>query len=314
MAKFDYPLMLKPIAVPRPWGAGRLCKLYDRECVESNQPIGESWDVSTWPTDPGNPGLATVTTVTNGKLAGTPLDKIIDVPVVVKILDAAEKLSVQSHPVKENEHKDEMWYILYAEPDAYLFCGLADGVSKEEFCKVINSADVIEDQVLSMLNKADNLKPGDFFNVPTGTVHAVGPGIVAYEVSEKTQVTYRIYDYNRGRSLHLEDGCKAVLAARSNYPVLDTGLEIEGADSVETITEFPTFCVVKAAGSKVTVKSSKHNHLITATFGDVKISAGNENWNVTIKKSFSCLLPAVDFAYNLDIVEGGEVLIVPLNC
>ena len=313
MQNFDYPLMLKPIAVPRPWGAGRLCKLYDRECVKSSEPIGESWDVSTWPTDPGNPGLATVTTITNGPLKGTALDKIVDVPVVVKLLDAAEKLSVQSHPVKENEHKDEMWYILHADPDAYLFCGLGKGVSKEDFCKVIKSDNVKENQVLSMLNKADNLKPGDYFNVPTGTVHAVGPGIIAYEVSEKSQVTYRIYDYNRGRTLHLEEGCIAVMANRPDYPVLDEGLEIEGADLVETITKFPTFCVIKAVGSKISIKSAKHNHLITATFGDVKISAEKENWDVTIKKSFSCLLPAVNTPYSMDIAEGGEVLIVPLK-
>ncbi len=71
MANFDYPLLVEPINVPRPWGAGRACKLYDRPCGESEQPIGETWDISTWPRDPGNPDLATVTKITNGPLAGT---------------------------------------------------------------------------------------------------------------------------------------------------------------------------------------------------------------------------------------------------
>ncbi|MCL5105188.1 MAG: class I mannose-6-phosphate isomerase, partial [Armatimonadetes bacterium] len=204
-----------------------MCKLYDRPCVESAEPIGESWDVSTWPRDPGNPDLATVTQITNGPLAGTPLDKVVSVPVVVKLLDAAKKLSVQAHPVTKDVHKDEMWYILHADPGAYLFCGLKEGVDKEAFCELIHSPDPAEDEVLAMLNRADDLKPGMHYNVPTGTVHAVGPGLVAFEISEQTQVTYRLFDYNRGRALHLDEGCRAVMAQRPDLPVLDKGLDID---------------------------------------------------------------------------------------
>jgi len=248
LPSFDYPLLLDPIACPRPWGGGRLCKLYDRPCVESKEPIGESWDVSTWPKDPGNPELATVTPIVNGPLAGTPLDRVVTVPVVVKLLDSAEKLSVQVHPVTPTAHKDEMWYILHAEPDAYLYWGFAEGADREEFRRLVKSPDPDEKTVLDMLYRADGLTPGMSFNVPTGTVHAVGPGIVAFEVSEATQVTYRLFDYNRGRALHVEEGCEAAFAVRPDYPVLDAALDIDGAESIETITEFPTFCVVKATG------------------------------------------------------------------
>lgn len=312
MSKFSYPLLLEPVSVPRPWGGGRLCKLYDRQCVESSQPIGEAWDVSTWPTDPGDPSLATVTKITNGPLAGTPLDSVVDVPVVVKILDSAEKLSVQVHPVRKNEHKDEMWYILHADPDAYLFCGLKADANMQDFCDLIHSENPDEEAVLSKLYRADNLLPGMYFNVPTGTVHAVGPGIVAFEVSEKTQITYRMFDYNRGRALHLDDGCEAALAVRPDLPVLDSGLDIDGASSVETITEFPTFCVVKATGSSFTVKSAKHMHLVTATMGDVKISGPSADWDVTLKHSFSCLIPSTSEPYTIDTLGSGEVLITPL--
>ncbi|MCX8053718.1 MAG: hypothetical protein N3B12_07910, partial [Armatimonadetes bacterium] len=122
MSDFDYPLLLEPIPVPRPWGGGKVCKLFGRkveihgksasqeaqhpeasapEIHTPQEPIGEWWDVSTWPTDPGNPGLPTVTRITNGPLQGVPLDQVADVPVVVKLLDSAEKLSVQAHPVSE---------------------------------------------------------------------------------------------------------------------------------------------------------------------------------------------------------------------
>ncbi len=313
MSKFNYPLLLEPVSVPRPWGGGRLCELYDRVCVESAQPIGEAWDVSTWPTDPGDPSLATVTKIVNGPLAGTALDKVVDVPVVVKVLDSAEKLSVQVHPVEKNEHKDEMWYILHADPDAYLFCGLKNGADVKTLCELIKTDNPDEAEVLSLLYRADNLKPGMHFNVPTGTVHAVGPGIISFEVSEKTQITYRMFDYNRGRALHLDDGCKAAMAIRADLPVLDNGMEIEGADCVENITEFPTFCVLKATGKSFKVKSAKHMHLITATMGDVKLSGPGADWDITIKHSFTALLPSTVEPYSIDTLGSGEVLITPLR-
>lgn len=313
MSKFNYPLMPRPIAVPRPWGGGKLCKLYDRPCVDSTQPIGESWDVSTWPTDPGNPGLPTITKITNGPLAGRPLDKVVDVPVVVKLLDSAEKLSVQVHPVEPDAHKDEMWYILHAEPDAYLFCGLAQGCNVEDFCDLVKSPSPDEDEVLSTLYRARNLKAGDHFNVPTGTIHAVGPGIIAFEVSEKMQITYRLFDYNRGRALHLDDGCKAAMAVRPNLPTLKPGLDIEGADSVETITEFPTFCVIKVSGDRFTVKSAEHMHLITATMGDIRLSGPTPDWDIVLKHSYTCLVPGTSQAYSIDTMGSGEALITALK-
>jgi len=313
LSKFDYPLLLEPVLVPRPWGGGRVCDLYERTCVESDQPIGEAWDVSTWPCDPGNPSLATVTSIVNGKLAGTSLDKIVDVPVVVKLLDSAEKLSVQDHPVTPDVHKDEMWYILYAEPGAYLFCGLKEGVNKKAFCDLIGSENPNEDEVLAMLHRADNIKPGMYFNVPTGTVHAVGPGIVAFEVSEKTQVTYRLFDYNRGRALHLEDGCKALMTQRPDLSTLEPGLVISNANDVDTITEFPTFCVVKASGDEIKIESAKHMHLVTATMGDCKLSGPNADWDITLKHSFTCLVPATTQSYTINTCGSGEVLITPLK-
>ncbi len=282
MAGFDYPLLTEPINVPRPWGGGRVCRLYGRPCVESAEPIGETWEVSTWPADPGNPGLATVTRIKNGPLAGTPLDQVASVPVVVKLLDSAEKLSVQVHPVTPDVHKDEMWYVLHADPGAYLFCGLAPGVDKNDFCELVKSPNPDEAKVLAMLNREDNLAPGMHFNVPTGTVHAVGPGLVAFEVSERTQVTYRLFDYNRGRQLHLDEGCKAVVAARPALPPLDLGIKLV-ADESETLTQFPTFGVIRARGQKVEVICAKHMHLLTATAGDCRISMLTPEKDIVLK-------------------------------
>ena len=137
MAGFDYPLLLEPISVPKVWGGGRISKIPGRHIVDSTDPIGESWDVSTWPTAPDNKELCTVTRIANGPLAGALLNTIVNVPVVVKVIDSADKLSVQNHPVLPDVHKDEMWYVLEADPDAYIYLGLAQGVEKQQFCDLI---------------------------------------------------------------------------------------------------------------------------------------------------------------------------------
>ena len=313
MSTFNYPLLLSPVAVPRPWGGGRLPKLYGRDTVESSEPIGESWDVSTWPRDPGNPELPTVTTILNGPLSDTPLDKIVSVPVVVKLLDSAEKLSVQVHPVSNDSHKDEMWYILYAEPDAYLFYGLKDGITGNSLCELVKSSDASQESVLECLKTATDLKPGMYFNVPSGTVHAVGPGIVAFEVSESMQVTYRLYDYNRGRALHIGDGCNALSGTRVVGEMLDPSLDLCGYDTRELITQFPTFSVLKVTGSKFRVNNSSHMHLLTATMGDLTITGPDPLWNITLKHASSCLVPSTTNGYDVNVVSGNEVLITSLK-
>jgi len=268
--------------------------------------------VSTWPTDPGNPGLATVTKITNGPLRGRPLDEVANVPVVVKLLDSADKLSVQAHPVSADVHKDEMWYILHAEPGAYLFYGLEEGIDKSRFCELIRSERPDEEAVLGMLRRADRIKPGMHFNVPTGTVHAVGPGLVAFEISERTQVTYRLFDYNRGRQIHIEEGCKAVMSRMPDLRVLDPGLEVDCDGGLLTLTEFPTFCVIKARGRKIAVRSSKHMHLVTATMGDCAVTGPTPDWRMTLKHSFTCLVPPTSSPYTVDTQGSGEALISPL--
>ncbi|MDH7601569.1 MAG: class I mannose-6-phosphate isomerase [Armatimonadota bacterium] len=310
---FDYPLLLEPIPVPRPWGGTRVCRLYNRPCAQTDlrEPIGEWWDVSTWPSDPGNPEITTVNKILNGPLSGMPLDQVAEVPVVVKLLDSNEKLSVQVHPVSEEVHKDEMWYILHADPGAYLFCGFADGVDPKEFCELIRAENPNEDEVLSKLQCHGNLKPGAYFNVPTGTVHAVGPGLVAFEISERTQVTYRLFDYNRGRTLHLDEGCAAVLAKRPELPNLESCIDIRGADEIQTIAAFPTFCVQRVLGREIAIECARGMHLVTATAGDCRITGPTSLWHLFLPRASTVLLPGTQHGYTL--TTEGEVLISSLR-
>jgi mannose-6-phosphate isomerase len=312
-APFQYPLLLNPIPVPRPWGAGKASQIYKRERIQSGPPIGEWWDASTWPADPGDSSLATVSIIANGPLAGTLLNEIIELPVVAKLLDSAQSLSVQVHPVAPGMHKDEMWYILDANPGAYLYCGLAEGADPNDLCNAIRTANPDNETVLKLLHRAVDIKPGMYFNVPSGTVHAVGPGLIAFEMSERTQITYRLFDYNSSRKLHIEEGCAAVLAKRLKISELKPVFEIKKPSTVELLSAFPSFCVHRVQGDHIEVQSIESHHLITATKGHCRLKGPNADWDVLIPQSFTALLPQMDQPYGIDARSSGEVLVTTLE-
>ncbi|MBE6600202.1 MAG: mannose-6-phosphate isomerase [Ruminococcaceae bacterium] len=124
-----------------------------------------------------------------------------DFPLLIKFIDAKEKLSVQVHP----EGKTEMWYVIKAEEGAELILGLADGVTKDEFKKAVESGDP-----MPLLNRI-KVHSGETYFIPAGLVHAIGGGILVAEIQQNLDITYRLYDYGRGRELHTE---KAFCAMR----------------------------------------------------------------------------------------------------
>ena len=139
------------------------------------------------------------------------------VPLLIKIIKAREALSVQVHPgdefAREEEHKNgktEMWYVLDCEPGAYLYYGLKHKISEDEFRKRIKNQTILE------VCRKIPVKKGDVFYIPAGLLHAIGAGITVAEIQQSSDVTYRVYDYNREdanhekRPLHIE---KAALVA-----------------------------------------------------------------------------------------------------
>lgn len=136
-----------------------------------------------------------------------------DYPLIVKVIQANEALSVQVHPDDalakklegENERgKTECWYVLSAEKDAKLIYGIKQGVSKEQIESAIKAGNLEE-----KMNYV-SVKKGDFVFIPAGTVHAIGGGLRLMEVQQSSNTTYRLYDYNRGREIHVEKGLQAV--------------------------------------------------------------------------------------------------------
>ena len=200
-----YPFIFKPIFKDRIWGGRELERLFAKK-IPAGQPTGESWEIS------DRHGDASV--IANGPLAGKDLRWLMEnhaaeilgdakpaaegrFPLLCKILDAREKLSLQVHPPAskaaelKGEPKTEMWFIADAAPDASLYVGLKNSVTRAEFEQKISDGSVAE-----CFHRIP-VKAGDTMFLPSGRVHAIGDGLVIFEIQQNSDTTYRVFDWNR---------------------------------------------------------------------------------------------------------------------
>ncbi|MDW8849200.1 type I phosphomannose isomerase catalytic subunit [Flavobacterium sp. MMLR14_040] len=227
-----YPLQFEPILKERIWGGEKLKTILNKPIT--SKITGESWELSTVEGD--------VSIVANGELKGKSLMELIDespneilgtevykrfgkqFPLLFKYLDAREDLSIQVHPndklAKERHNsfgKTEMWYVTQADADARIIVGFKEDSSKEEYVKHLNDKSLV-----SILDTV-KAKPGDVFFLETGTVHAIGAGLVVAEIQQTSDITYRLYDFDRKdaqgntRELHVDLALDAI-----NYDKVDT--------------------------------------------------------------------------------------------
>lgn len=221
------PLKFKPVYVERIWG-GRGFANYRSDVPDGK--IGERWDISTHQS-----GLSIVE---NGVFAGKSLAILIEeygealvgtnvsstqFPLLVKLIHATDDLSVQVHPDdiyakrEENElGKTECWYVLDAAQDAVLVVGTTD-CTKQAFQEA-----ALNGKLEPLLNTIP-VKKGDFFYIPSGLIHAIGKGVVIAEIQQSSDITYRVYDYNRGRETHLKKALEvADFSLTPKLPISDT--------------------------------------------------------------------------------------------
>lgn len=218
-----YPLKLSYISKSAIWGGTRLIHSWNK--IPCGDCIAETWELSVRQKE--------MATVLNGDAKGMTLQSYIEVcgadcvsptyrttdrfPLLIKLIDAADRLSVQVHPddlyasrVEHDSGKTEMWYIVEAEPDSSIIYGLADGITREDFAKAV------EEKRIGKTMKVCSVKRGDAFFIPAGMVHAIGKGILIAEVQQNSDLTYRIYDYDRRqadgtlRELHIEKSLDVV--------------------------------------------------------------------------------------------------------
>ncbi|SDE21684.1 mannose-6-phosphate isomerase [Paenibacillus sp. UNCCL117] len=237
-----YPLKCKPEFKERVWG-GRALEQFGLELPEGT--IGEGWMIGDHPNG--------TTTVENGELAGLGLDQVREqygselfgskgfskktgrFPLLIKLLDCQDDLSVQVHP---NDHYDrlpqgelgktEMWYILDAKAGAKIIYGLAEGVTREQL-----AAAIAENRIMDCMNEI-TVQAGDSFYIPAGTVHALGAGVLVAEIQQNSDSTYRLYDYGRlgldgqPRELHIEDSLNVIAYEGSGATYMKTDLDNPG--------------------------------------------------------------------------------------
>ncbi len=249
-----YPLKFEPIYKERLWGGDKLRERYDR-IPPAGQTTGESWEISGLEGD--------VSLVSAGPLAGNELNELIEVymgdlvgdrvyerygeefPVLVKILDTKELLSIQVHPedaLAAERHgaygKTEMWVVMEAEPGAYIYLGFNKPLTQAEFL------DRLENHTLpEVLNRIEP-KPGDAFFVPAGTIHSIGPGLLIAEIQQSSDITYRVYDWDRRdadgnpRALHTSLALDALEYNRTSQPQLPYTPEKNRAVPIKSCDEF----------------------------------------------------------------------------
>jgi mannose-6-phosphate isomerase len=220
-----YPLKFTPQYKEKIWGGHHLKPLLNKS-IPSDK-TGESWEISAVENN--------VSVIANGFLEGNTLQELLEIymgdlvgeklfkkfgiefPLLIKYIDANDVLSVQVHPddtLAKKRHnaygKTEMWYVIDAEPEAQLISGFKKELTKQEY------ANHLEQGTLEKVLNFEPVKAGDVFYMPSGRVHAIGAGIVLAEIQQTSDVTYRIFDWNRkdekgqGRELHTELAMDAI--------------------------------------------------------------------------------------------------------
>lgn len=302
-----YPLKFLPILKERLWGGTKLKDVLGKPI--ENDITGESWELSTVKGD--------VSVIANGNLAGISLQELInknpeevlgkgvverfgtDFPILIKFIDAKQDLSIQLHPndalAKERHDsfgKTEMWYVMDADNDAELIVGFKKDVNKEEY------ADSIKNDTLLELLNYETVKEGDTFFINTGKIHAIGAGVLLAEIQQTSDVTYRVFDFNRKdkngnlRDLHTEMALDAIdYLKKDDFKVAYPRQE----NAVNEMVDCPYF---------------KTNFLELSQ--DLKL-------DVSLRDSFSiymCVGGSIEIEneYGTAAIQKGETILVPANC
>ena len=314
-----YPLLFRPNLHVIVWGGNHL-RLY-KGLEPSGELIGESWEVSAVPTS--------VSIINNGEWKGRDLVSVINeqpeeilgrkvnekyygkLPLLVKFIDAKKDLSIQVHPNDEmamREHgkmgKSEMWYVIKADEGAHLYAGFKQEITPEEYQRRIADGTITE--VL-----ADHqVKVGDVFYLPAGRVHAICGGILLAEVQQSSDVTYRIFDYNRPgmdgkpRELHTELAAQALdYRVEENYR---TEYHEKTNKAVQVI-DTPYFNVRVMEISKTFHRDlRKYDSFVISMCieGDCKITIRSTGEEIILRKGHSTLVPAAIADYDVTPLNG----------
>jgi mannose-6-phosphate isomerase len=300
-----YPFTFHPTFKQRVWGGRELERLYHKP-LPPGVPIGESWEISDRPGD--------VSVVSNGPLAGKDLRWLMEkhaadllgdaqpqdgrFPLLLKILDAQEKLSLQVHPPAavasslDGEPKTEMWYVAEAAPGAELYVGLKRGVTRTEFEQRIKDGTVAE------CFHRIGVQAGDAMFLPSGRVHALGAGLVIFEIQQNSDTTYRVFDWNRlgldgkPRELHIPQSLASIDFDDYEPSLLPRASVPNGMQRVRPLVSDPLFTAEAqeaGAGTRVALQP-KRAQIVALLAGRVQVC--DATVSLALAAGQFCLVPA----------------------
>lgn len=297
-----YPLKFKNLYYDKIWG-GRGLEKYRKNLPDGS--IGESWDVACHKNG--------MSIIKNGKYQGVKLIDLIrvngqeiigkkfykenfscsDFPLLLKIINSKENLSVQVHPGDEyakgkegDNGKVEVWYIIDAEEDAEIIVG-TKGCNKEEFKK-----SCIDGTVEKHMNKI-KVKKGDMYFIESGLVHAIGNGIILAEIQQNSDTTYRVYDYNRGREIHMDKALEVI-----DFDLKPNKIIVPGVEEIQRCVRDKAINVdiYNICGQCEEISFTDKFSIFTCIEGEGKITFVNEETKIIEEENMvsceSVLIPA----------------------
>lgn len=319
-----YPLLFKPIYKSVIWGGDMLNSYLHRKLHKPELPIGEAWEIVDRDKD--------VSVVESGSLAGKSLRTLIETygsdlvgqknvnkrfPLLVKIIDAGQRLSLQVHPdeaackkIIGAEPKNEMWYVIASKKDAKIFVGINSKATKRNFMDSYNSLDI------EKYLQAYKSVPGDAYFITSGTVHAIGEGNLLLEIQQNSDTTYRISDWSRvdadgkPRELHIKNALESIhFAKRVSSKITGVSGAAGHNRKYPIINNCPFFQVddLKLA-TKWDDKAAGNFHILTAITDNICV--GKRDNLVEVKKGRSCLVPAAFGDYSIVVDETKETTVI----
>jgi len=305
-----YPLQFYPILKERIWGGEKLKTILNKPIVSSI--TGESWELSAVEGD--------CSIVANGDLSGRSLNEIIEnhpeellgnkvfekfgkqFPLLFKFLDAREDLSIQVHPndnLAKKRHnsfgKTEMWYVMQADPNSRLIVGFKEDSNATEYVEKLEN-----NELLSILD-TKQVQKGDVFFLETGTVHAIGAGLVIAEIQQTSDITYRLFDFNRKdahgntRELHVDLALDAI-----NYQKVETQQhysKIENQSNLMVDCPYFTTNFIPLNGDVPVTKKGQSFTVYMVVDGDCSLSSDGKTY--TYKTGDTILMPAAIQTFTL---------------
>ncbi|MDA7891830.1 class I mannose-6-phosphate isomerase [Akkermansiaceae bacterium] len=274
------PIAFSPIYMTRVWGGRSLETVYQRD-LPDDQPYGESWEMS------DRAGEQSI--VSSGPFAGKSLHDLWTnhreeifgddltgdgFPLLIKILDARDDLSIQVHPPAEvadelgGDPKTEMWYIADCDPGAKLYIGLKDGCTRDTFERSLAEG-TVEEQVHAVSPRA-----GESIFIPSGRLHAIGAGFLIYEIQQNSDTTYRVFDWNRvgldgaPRDLHIEESMASI-----DFDDFEPGMDQPDGDTLASCEYFVVTRHNIPESQEITIQNDAFS-IITVISGEIRSDAG----------------------------------------